>query len=161
MKCRDAEKLMLRAKDSALAGPERDSLDAHLRQCPRCRRADEEYRSLFRSLRPIESRGPAAFSWERLRARIEEREAAAREPQYEKWALKAIPAAIALALLIGSASLLFRSSSPSNISASEELLLRNTNPLVEARTILDQKRLEDKGLMLIFASNETGFPERR
>ena len=161
MKCHDAEKLMLRAKDSALAGPGRDSLDAHLRQCPRCRRVEEEYRSLFRSLRPVESRGPAAFSWERLRTRIEEREAAALKPQYEKWALKAIPAAIALALLIGSASLLFKSSAPSNISASEELLLRNTNPLVEARTILDQKRLEDKGLMLIFASNETGFPERR
>lgn len=161
MKCRNAEKLMLRAKDFDLPGPARDSLDAHLRQCSRCRRAEEDYRDIFRSLRPVKSRGPAAFSWERLQARIEEREAAAVELQYEKWAFKAIPAAIVLALLIGSASLLFRSSTPSNVSASEELLLRNTNPLVEARTILDQRKLEDRGLTLLFASNEMGLPERR
>lgn len=161
MNCRDAEKLMVGAKDVALSGPGREALEIHLHRCPRCRRAQEEYRLLFASLRPAESRGPAPYSWERLRARIEEREADALKPHYEKWALKAIPAAIALALLIGSASLLFRPSTPSDLSPSEELLLRNTNPLIEARTILDQKRLEDRSLMLIFASNETGIPGGR
>ncbi len=161
MKCRDAEKLMVGAKDAALSGPARESLEDHLRQCSRCRLAEREYRALFEGLRPVQSRGPAAFSWERLRSRIEEREAEALKPQYERWALKAIPAAVALALLIGSASLIFRPSKTPVLSPSEELLYRNTNPLVEAQTILDQKKLEDKGLMLIFASNETGAPERR
>lgn len=159
MRCRDAEKLMSRAKDFVLDGPVRDSLDAHLRDCPRCRRAEAEYRSLFQALSPAGAPGPSAFSWTRLRARIEEREAADLNPPYEKWALKAIPAAVALALLIGSASFLFRPARSASLSPSEELLLSNTNPLVEARTILDQQKLEDKGLMLIFASNETRLPE--
>jgi predicted anti-sigma-YlaC factor YlaD len=161
MKCRTAERLMLRSKDSVLLPSAQGSLEAHLRQCPRCRQVDEEYRELFRCLRPVESRGPSVFAWERLRAGIAEREAAALGPHYEQWALKAIPAAIVLALLIASASFLFKTPSPSSVSASEELLLRNTNPLVEARTILDQKKLEDKGLMLLFASNEAGLRERK
>ena len=49
----------------------------------------------------------------------------------------------------------------SEYTPSEEVLLRNTNPLVEARSILEQKRLEDKNMMLIFASNEGGLSERR
>ena len=159
MKCRDAEKLMSRAKDFVLAGPAQASLDAHLRDCPRCRRAEAEYRSLFQALSPADTPGPSAFSWTRLRARIDEREAAELNPPYEKWALKAIPAAVTLALLIGSASFLFRPARSASLSPSEELLLSNTNPLVEARTILDQQKLEDKGLMLIFASNETRPPE--
>jgi hypothetical protein len=159
MNCRDAEKLMSRAKDFVLAGPVRASLEAHLRDCPRCRRADEEYRGLFLALRPTDRPGPATLSWTRLRARIEEREAAELNSPYEKWALKAIPAAVTLALLIGSASVLFRPARRANLSPTEELLLSNTNPLVEARTILDQQKLEDRGLMLIFASNEARPPE--
>lgn len=161
MNCRNAEKLILRSKDQALSGPEAERLEAHLRRCPACLRLKEDYARLFQDLVPgaVPTRRP--LSWERLRARIEEREAAAFKPLYERWALRAIPAAVALALLIGSASLLFKSSPPSEYTPSEELLLRNTNPLVEARTILEQKRLEDQGLMLIFASNEGGSFERR
>jgi hypothetical protein len=161
MKCRNAERLMVRAKDSVLAASEKDSLDGHLRQCSRCRRVSGEYRDLFQALLPVESPQPGAYSWVRLKARIEEREAAAVKPLYEKWALKVIPAAVALALLIGSASLLFRASQSLQASSTEELLLSNTNPLVEAQTILEQKRFEDKGMMLIFASNEVGALERR
>jgi len=56
---------------------------------------------------------------------------------------------------------LFSPGPASEYTPSEELLLRNTNPLVEARAILDQKRLEDKNMMLIFAANEGGLSKRR
>lgn len=161
MTCRQREKLMVRALDGVLAASDRDELEAHLERCPRCRRAMEEYRGLFQALAPSVAPRPRAYSWERLRARIEEREEAALRPEFRTWALKIIPAAVALALLIGGASFLFSPSSSSSYTPSEEVLLRNTNPLVEARAILEQNRLEDKNMMLIFASNEGGLSERR
>ena len=161
MTCRQREKLMVRALDGVLAAQDRDELDAHLEQCPRCRRTREEYRGLFQALAPVAVPRPRAYSWERLRARIGEREEAGLRPEFRTWALRVIPAAVAVALLIGGASFLFSPSSSSNYTPSEEVLLRNTNPLVEARTILEQKRLEDKNMMLIFASNEGGLSERR
>lgn len=161
MTCRRSERLIVRAQDGLLAAPDRESLEAHLRQCPRCRQLSEDYRSLFQALAPAGAPPPRAFAWERLRAKIEEREAEALRPEYQRWALKVIPAAVALALLIGSASLLFSPGPASEYTASEELLLRDTNPLIEARSILEQKRLEDKNMMLIFASNEGGLSERR
>jgi anti-sigma factor RsiW len=161
MTCRRSERLMGRAQDGLLNAPDREYLEAHLGQCPRCRRMSEEYRSLFQALVPPGAPPPRAFAWERLRAKIEGREAEALRPEYQRWALKVIPAAVALALLIGSASLLFSPRPASEYTPSEELLLRDTNPLVEARSILEQKRLEDKNMMLIFASNEGGLSERR
>jgi len=153
--------MMLRARDGRLAAPDTESLEAHLRQCPQCRRLGEDYRSLFLALAPAGAPPHRTVAWEQLRTRIEEREAEALRPEYQRWALKVIPAAVALALLIGSASLLFSPRPASEYTPSEELLLRNTNPLVEARTILEQKRLEDKSMMLIFASNEGGLSRRR
>jgi anti-sigma factor RsiW len=161
MTCRQREKLMVRTLDGVLAAPDRDELEAHLERCPRCRRTMEEYRGLFQALAPSAVPRPRAYSWERLKALIGEREEAGLRPEFRTWALKVIPAAVALALLIGGASFLFSPSSSSNYTPSEEVLLRNTNPLVEARTILEQKRLEDKNMMLIFASNEGGLSERR
>lgn len=161
MTCRQREKLMVRALDGVLAAPERDELEAHFKRCPRCRRVMEDYRGLVQALAPQAAPRPRAFSWERIRSRIEEREKADPHPEFRTWALKVIPAAVALALLIGGASFLFSPSSSSGYSPSEEVLLRNTNPLIEARTILEQQQMEDKNLMLIFASNEGGFSERR
>jgi len=161
MNCRKAERLMVRTRDFVLTATEKDSLDSHLRRCPRCRRARQEYQDLFGALLPLEPSQARSYSWERLKARIEEREAASRKPLYEKWALKAIPAAVALALLIGSASLLFQSPQPAPYSATEELLFPNDNAQSEAQTILEQQKLEDQGMMLIFASKEFGVSERR
>ena len=161
MNCRKAERLMVWAKDFTLAAADKGSLEAHLGQCGRCRRVEREYSDLCQALRPAEPPGPGAYAWERIKSRIEEREASAIRPLFEQWAFKIIPAAVALAFLIGSATLLFRTSSISTASSTEELLLRNTNPLTEAQAILEQQKLEDKGMMLIFASNEAGTWERR
>lgn len=161
MTCRQREKLMVRALDGVLAAPDRDELEAHLERCPRCRRVMDEYRGLVQTLTPAAAPSPRPYSWERLRARIEEQEESRLRPDLRTWALKVIPAAVALALLIGGASFLFSPSPSSSYTPSEEVLLRNTNPLVEARAILEQKRLEDKNMMLIFASNEGSLSERR
>jgi len=47
------------------------------------------------------------------------------------------------------------------LSQAEILLLRNENPLTEAATILDQKKPEERNMMLIFAAAEMRPPVGR
>jgi hypothetical protein len=47
-----------------------------------------------------------------------------------------------------------------DLSQSEALLLRNTNPLAEAKSLFEETKLENKNMMIIFASDEKD-PTRR
>ena len=52
----------------------------------------------------------------------------------------------------GAGILLFQPQEPRQLSQTERFLLQDENPLGEAASILDQKKAEDRNMMLIFAS---------
>src|SRR5262245_39517383 len=53
MKCEQAEELISALIDNELSGPERSSIEGHLRDCPRCQRAYEWGRALNSEIRTV------------------------------------------------------------------------------------------------------------
>jgi anti-sigma factor RsiW len=53
MKCEEAEELISALADNELSDRERSSIEGHLRECPRCQRAYEWYRSLNSEIRTV------------------------------------------------------------------------------------------------------------
>lgn len=150
MNCKKAEKLLLRSLDGRLDGRDRELLDGHLAACPACRRAAAEYRSMLALLRPEREDAPPAGFWERLEPRLREEQKIVPYVLWERWALRAIPAFAALVAL--AAGLFLFTPQAREMSQSEALLIENTNPFSETKSLFEAKRPEDKSLMLIFAS---------
>ena len=73
MKCKDAEKRLLRSFDGKLEGAARADLDSHIKACPRCRQRQKEYGVLLENLK-IEDVQPLPYFWERFAAKLRERE---------------------------------------------------------------------------------------
>src|SRR5262245_4965785 len=67
MKCEQAEELISALIDNELSGPERSSIEGHLRDCPRCQRAYEWGRTLNSEIRTVSANVVAPID---LRQRI-------------------------------------------------------------------------------------------
>jgi len=160
MKCRTAERWLLRRHDRRLSPDEEQRLGAHLRACPKCSARENGYRNLFAVLDRETAPPPRPMFWERLEARIVEKE------QENGWSLvrtfcrRAVPASLAVLSLAVAAVLLLSPRGEREFSSSERLLLRNDNPLSETRTLLESNKVEDKNMMLIFASAEDYVPSQ-
>jgi anti-sigma factor RsiW len=150
MNCKAAEKGILRALDGRLDDRSRDRLVEHLKVCPSCRKAEAEYRSMLALLRPEKEAAPLPRFWERLEPRLREEQKIVPFVLWERWALRAIPAFAALVAL--AAGLFLFTPQAREMSQSEALLIENTNPFSETKSLFEAKRPEDKSLMLIFAS---------
>jgi len=158
MKCRTAERDLLRSLDRTPDPAERRELDRHLQSCPRCRVLSAEYAAIQSALRGRPEGRPRPYFWERLNARIEALERPATAVLWRKWCLRAIPVSLfLLGLFLG--GLMFFPGGDENLSQSEALLLRNSNPLTETRTYLDENKNVDKSMMIIFAAERA--PERK
>lgn len=154
MCCKKTERLLLRSLDGRLKAEEKTVLADHLRDCGRCRRKEEEYRTILGLLRPEGTPEPLPYFAERLAAKLKEKEKAMPAVLWLKWAHRAVAFSLLALLLFGGGVLLFRPQEPREWSQAETLLLRNENPLGEAANILDQRKPEDKNMMLIFAAAE-------
>jgi len=159
MKCKAAEEAILRSLDGRLDERSRGLLVEHLEACPSCRKAQAEYRSMLALLRPEKEEAPLPCFWERLEPRLKEEQKIVPLVLWERWALRAIPAFAALVAL--AAGLFFFTPQTPEMSQSETLLIENTNPFSETRSLLEAKRPEEKGLMLIFASLDEKPQARR
>jgi predicted anti-sigma-YlaC factor YlaD len=158
MKCKDAEKRLLRSFDGELEGATKAELDGHLKACPGCRKKQSQYNMLLENLK-IEDAEPLPYFWERLETKLRESERVEPWTIWAKWSRRAVPVALALILLfIG--GLAFFSPGEEDLSQSEALLLRNDNPLAETKTFFEETRLENKNMMIIFAADEK-VPARR
>jgi len=152
MKCKDAEKRLLRSFDGELEGATKADLDGHLKACPGCRRKQTEYGVLLKNLK-VEDTEPLPYFWQRLEAKLRERERVEPWTIWAKWSRRVIPVALALILLfIG--GLAFFTPGEENLSQTEALLLQNANPLAEAKSLFDETKLENKNMMIIFAADE-------
>jgi hypothetical protein len=158
MNCRTAERWLLSRHDGRLSLDQERELKAHLRSCLKCLAMENGYLALFADLVREEAPPPRPLFWERLEARISERERANGWSVVRQFCRRAIPASLALISLALAAVLLLSPRREEELSSSESLLLRNENPLVETRTLLENKRVEDKNMMLIFASAEDYAP---
>jgi anti-sigma factor RsiW len=152
MNCKRAENLLVRSFDGPLPPGEADVLRGHLEACPACRRRSEEYdliRDAFRTFPPAE---PRPYFWERLSAHLPAADLSP-WPSWRKLGLKLVPACLAVVLVLGAALAFLRPQAAAELSQTE-ILLRGEDPLNETTNILDEKRAEDKNMMILFASLE-------
>ncbi|MDH7513206.1 MAG: zf-HC2 domain-containing protein [Clostridiales bacterium] len=160
MNCKRAEKFLLLSFDGRLGEKDRAALDSHLQSCSLCREKEKEYRQIF-SLLHVETPEPLPYFEDRLMAKLKEKEKSVPTLFWQRWTARAMAVSLAVAILFGAGALLFRPQEALELSQPEILLLHDENPLAEAATILEQKKPEDRNMMLIFAASEMRDPARR
>lgn len=159
MNCRKAEELLLRSIDGRLDGREGDLLAKHLEDCPACRKAEAQYRSMFGLLREGRDVAPLPRFWERLEPRLREETELVPLLFWERWSLRAIPLFLALVILAG--GFLFFTPQARETSQSAALLLEDRDPLSETQALFDTDKAETRTMMLMFASLDDKTPLRR
>jgi anti-sigma factor RsiW len=152
MDCKKAEFFLLRSLDGKLDPEKKALLQAHLEKCPSCQKKDREFRMILGLIRPQTVPEPLPYFKERLLAKLKEKGKTAPGLLWVKWAHGAVALSLAAFLLFGAGILFFRPQEPRELSQMERFLLQDENPLGEAASILDQKKAEDRNMMLIFAS---------
>ena len=161
MNCKKAERLFLRAQDGLLDKTETRELEKHIDNCPHCRQNRELYRTIFDVLEKTDFPEPKPYFWERLKPRLKEQKLFEPWQAWKQWGLRAIPLALTLVLLLASAVLILGPQPSEEFSQSGVLLFEDTSPFQDTETILGQEGVEDKNMMLIFASLEEQPGSRR
>ncbi len=159
MNCKTAEKRILRSLDGRLDERSAGLLGKHLEACPLCRKAEAEYRSMLALLRAGEDTAPFPRFWERLQPRLMEEREIAPFLFWERWNLRAIPAFLAIVFVAAAALLFTPQAGP--MSASEALLIENTNPITVADQLFGEVKPDERNMMLLFASLDDKTPVRR
>jgi len=159
MNCKTADTWIQKSLDGRLDDRSRERLEEHLKACPSCRKAEAEYKAMRALLRPKEEATPLPRFWERLEPRLREEQKIVPIVLWERWALRAIPAFVALAAL--AAGLFLFTPQTREMSQSETLLIENANPFTETRSLFEEKRPEARSMMLIFASLDDKSSVRR
>jgi anti-sigma factor RsiW len=160
MRCRKAERLLLRGFDSRLTDREINRLGSHIGTCPACHLKQEEYGVIFHALKAEPSETLPDF-WERLQPKLKEREKAAPWTLVRAWSLRAVPISLVVILLLLAAMFFVLPSRQRELSQTEALLLHNENPYAETRALFEETRPENKNMMLIFTAADEQSPSRR
>ncbi len=161
MGCKKIEKLIIKSLDSQLQAWEQDKLEAHLQSCFSCRIKRKEYLAIFETLREEKPCEPNSYFWERLQAKIKARKQSAFWPFVRQWSIRIVSASLIFALLLAFIIAFFAPHRNQELSQSEELLLRNLNPMQEARQFLEEKGIENQNMMIIFSAMEAKNGTRR
>jgi anti-sigma factor RsiW len=161
MDCKKAERLLLCSLDGRLEAREKIWLKNHIENCTRCQKAEREYRMILGSFKDESAPEPLPYFKERLLAKLSEKEKALPGLIRQGWAAKALAFSLTAIILSGGAFLIFRPQETQQLSQVEALLLRDENPLVETRNILDARGPENSNMMLIFTAMEEQDSARR
>ena len=161
MKCKKAEKLLLRSFDELIKPEEQVKLEEHLKICLRCQTKREEYQSILDALKEKEFPEPKPYFWERLQPKLKERIKYDPWSLWKQWAIRGIPASLLVVSLLAATIILFFPPQKEELSQSEVLLLRNLNPIQETTTLLEEEKVEDKNMKLIFTAMEEKNSVRR
>jgi len=154
MDCHRAERLLLRTFDGSLEGEAQAELRDHLAGCRGCQTKAWQYGLIRDALSGAPASEPLPYFKERVLAKLTERDRLSSVRLWLRWAHRAAAFSLAAFVLFGAGVLLFQPKEPQELSQVETLFLRNENPLRDSSSLLDQKRVEDKNMMLIFASAE-------
>ena len=166
MNCKKVEKFILRAFDGRLHENEKKELEAHLKQCPRCRTLQEEYRLILGTLRKEDFPEPKPYFWERLQPKLKEEKRYEPWMVWKQWGMRTIPVSL-LVIIFLSAAIIFFSPPREEVELSQVLsqsgflLLQNQSPLQETTALFETGGTEDKNMMLIFTSLEDKNGTRR
>jgi len=161
MKCKKFEKWLLRSFDNLLKEEEKEKLEEHLKSCAYCQVKRREYKTLLSILKKEEGAEPKPYFWERLQAKLKERQKYAVWTVAKNWSLRAIPLTLLVVLLLALALVFISPPKEQELSQSEVLLLRNLNPLQETQILLEAEGLENKNMMIIFSAMEEKNDTRR
>ncbi len=154
MKCKKVERFLLRSFDGLLKKEEEEELKKHLETCPLCQAKREEYQSILDALKEKDFPEPKPYFWERLQPKLAESKKYDAWSLWKQWALRAIPASLLVAVLFAAATFLLIPAKQEELSQSGDLLLRNLDPLQETTIFLEEEKVEDKNMMLIFTAME-------
>lgn len=152
MDCNKVEWLLLRSFDGPVEPEAQAALRDHLTGCPACRAKASQYGLIRDVLKGGAAAEPLPYFRERVLAKLKERERVSPVRMWLRWAHGAAVLSLATFILFGAGVLLFNPQEPMELSQVETLYFQNENPLSDAASVLDQKRAEDKNMMLIFAS---------
>lgn len=161
MNCKNAEKLFLRAHDGLLSGEETRELEKHISRCSFCQKNSAEYQTIFDVLQQTDFPEPKPYFWERLSPRLKEKKVFEPWQLWKQWGLRAVSLSLVLVLFLASAILLLGPQPREEFSQSGVLLFEDQSTLQDAGSILDQEGVENKNMMLIFASLEEQPDSRR
>ncbi|MBD3415141.1 MAG: hypothetical protein GF421_12025 [Candidatus Aminicenantes bacterium] len=151
MNCRKAERLISRSLDQDLKPGKEKCLLEHLKECSECRQKQEEYQSILGLLKDTASLEPKPYFWTRLKPKLK------REQSYEswliwkKWGVRAIPISLVLLVLFASLVSYFGPSEQKELSRAE-ILLQNQNPFADSLPLLEEGKIENENIHLIFTS---------
>lgn len=161
MKCKKFERLLSRSFDGLLKKEEKEELESHLKSCLSCQMKSREYKTILNLLRKEVDLEPKPYFWERLQTKIKERGKVTPWTIVKQWSLKAVPLSLLLVLALVLVISLLSPPQSQELSQSEVLLLRNLNPLQETRPLLEEERLENQNMMIIFSAIEEKNEIRR
>jgi len=154
MKCKKLEKLMMRSFDGRLTTKEKDVLESHLKSCSLCQSKKEDYKKILDFLKEQDFPKPKPYFWERLKSRLHGQYPYEPIVLWKQWTIKAIPVSFLIAVLIAVTTIFLLPSREVELSQSEELFFRDLSPIQETITALEGEEIENKNMMLIFASIE-------
>lgn len=160
MRCKEAQKRILRILDGNLPSSRGTDLDGHLGGCPRCLKFQRDCGAILGDLRTEAEVEPLPYFWQRVESRIREREKAEPWSVWLKWSRRAIPVSLLLIGFFIGAIAFLSPAAEDEMSQPEALLLRNINPLAETNALFNEEKIENKNMMIIFAGNER-LPSRR
>ncbi len=154
MNCKKAEKLFLRAHDGLLSEEETKEFEHHMESCLLCQATKGEYRQIFEALQQTDFPEPNPYFWERLHPRLKKQKPFESWQLWKQWGMRAIPVSLLFVVFLASAILLLGPQPREELGQSGVLLFEDQSPLQDTETILDQEGVENKNMMLIFASLE-------
>ena len=160
MRCKEAQKWILRSLDGALPAERRKDLNDHAGGCARCANLRRDYGTILGRLRAGGDIEPLPYFWTRLDARIREEERHEPWTVWLRWSRRAIPVSLLLIGFFVGAIAFLSPAIDEEMSQPEALLLRNVNPLAETNTLFEEQKIENKSMMIMFAGNEQ-LPNRR
>ncbi len=151
MRCKKAEKYILRSFDDRLSREEKDRLNTHLKKCPLCQERYREYQSMLQTLRSDDFPESKPYFWERLQPRLKEERKYGTWPLWKLWGIRTLPVSLLLIAALTLTALFFLPAQQEELSQSG-ILLRNQNPFEESLPLLAEEGVENPNMMLIFTS---------
>ena len=154
MKCKKAERLLLQSFDGLLKEKETEELEDHIKGCFLCQEKKTQYQAILDSLKLKDWPEPKPYFWERLQPKLKEKQKDEVWWGWKRWSMRTIPVFLLLVLFLTAALVFIPPGNGVELSESGVLLLRNLNPLEEARTLFEEEKVENKNMMLIFLTVE-------
>lgn len=161
MKCHKAERLILRSLDGRSELRDTELLRRHLSSCLGCRQREKEYRLILEALKKDKEAAPLPAFEERLLRRLSREERGFPGLLWQRWAAKALAFSLILFVFSSAVFLIFRPSEPEDLSQVEVLLLRDENPFLQTKDILEASKTEERNMRLLFTALDERDLSRR